>query len=130
MSLSSYVDPREREDVRAHEGEEVWVMLNHVKAAQREAFEHFLHTVLMPAISHTHPETYNKVRVLHPTKPNENGTYTYVFLMDPVAVGGTYEISAILHEYYKSDLASEYMKVWDEALASPQEGYEMIQSEW
>ena len=130
MLYKTYVDPRDREDIRAHEGEDVWVMLNHIRTERREAFEHFLHVVLMPAIANTHPDTYNKVRVLHPAKPNEDGTYTYIFLMDPVLQGADYEIGNILNEYYKSDLANEYMKIWEDALASPQVGYYMTQSAW
>lgn len=130
MSYRTYVDPREHEDIRAHHGEGVWVVLNHVRAEKREAFEHFLHSILMPAIAHVHPETYNAVRVLHPAKPNEDGTYTYIFLMDPVIPGGIYDISSILHEFYKPELANEYMKTWDEALVSPQIQYNLVQSAW
>jgi hypothetical protein len=130
MLYKTYVDPREREDIRAHQGEDIWVVLNHVRAEKRKAFEHFLHSILMPAIAHVHPETYNKVRVLHPTKPNGNGTYTYIFLMDPVVPDGIYDISSILHEFYKPELANEYMKIWNEALVSPQVGYDLVQSTW
>ena len=130
MLLKTYVDPREREDIRAHEGENMWVVLNHIRAEKCEAFEHFLHAILMPAIAHTHPEAYNKVRVLHPSRANEDGTYTYIFLMDPVVPNGIYNISDILHEFYKPEQANEYMKTWDEALASPQVEYNMVQSAW
>ena len=130
MSFTTYVDPREREDIRARQGEDMWVLLNHIRAEKRESFEHFLHSILMPAVANTHPETYNKVRVLHPTKPDEDGTYTYIFLMDPVISGANYEIGDTLHEYYRSELADEYIKIWDEAQSSPQVGYDVIQSEW
>lgn len=130
MSFKTYVDPRERENIRAHQGEDVWVVLNHIRAEKREAFEHFLHTILMPAVAHVHPETYNKVRILHPRMPNKDGSYAYIFLMDPIVQDGIYDIGAILHEFYQSDLADEYMKIWDEALVSPQVEYEMVQSEW
>ncbi len=130
MSYKYYVDPREREDIRAHHGEKVWVVLNHIRAEKHNTFEHFLHTTLMPAVANVHPETYNQIRVLHPSEPNDDGTFTYIFLMDPVLPGGIYEISRILHEYYKSELANEYMKIWEEALAAPQVENELIQSEW
>lgn len=130
MVFKTYVDPRERENIRAHQGEDVWVLLNHVRAEKCEAFEHFLHAILMPAIAHTHPETYNKVRVLHPSVPNKDGTYTYIFLMDPVVPDGIYNIGEILLEFYKPELAKEYMKIWDEALASPQVEYDTVQSDW
>ncbi len=130
MSYKTYVDPREHEDIRAHKGEGLWVVLNHIRAEKREGFEYFLHSILMPAIAHTHPETYNSVRVLHPTRQNEDGTFTFVFLMDPVIPGAIYDINEILHEYYKPELANEYMKIWDESLATPQLEYEVVQSAW
>ena len=130
MSFKSYVDPRERENIRAHQGEDMWILLNHIRAEKREAFEYFLHAILMPALSHVHPETYNKARVLHPTKPNKDGTYTYIFLMDPVVSDGIYNISNIIHGFYKPELADEYMKIWDETLVSPQVEYDMVQSAW
>lgn len=130
MSIQNYVDPREREDIRAHLGDNVWVLLNHVHAEKCETFEHFVHEILMPAIAHIHPETYNKIRVLHPIMPNEDGTHTYIFLMDPLASDGIYSVSHILHEFYKPEMADAYMKIWDEALAFPQVEYDMIQSAW
>ena len=130
MVLKTYVDPRERENIRAHAGEDVWVLLNQVRAEKCEAFEHFLYSILMPAIAHTHPETYNKVRLLHPSLPNRDGTYTYIFLMDPVVTDGIYNIGSILHEFYNSELAEEYMKIWTEVQAAPHVEYDMIQSDW
>ena len=126
----TYVDPRERESIRAQQGEDVWVVLNHIHAQQREIFEHFLHDILKPAIAHIHPETYNKIRVLHPSLPNKDGTYTYIFLMDPVVADGIYNIAEILHAFYKAELADQYMKIWTESLASPQVEYDTVQSVW
>ncbi|MFM8370002.1 MAG: hypothetical protein ACKOBD_14750 [Chloroflexota bacterium] len=129
MFPKSYVDPRERENIRAHEGQDMWVILNHVRADKKETFEHFLHAILMPAVAHVEPEVYNKVRVLHPTMPNKDGSYTYVFLMDPLVLEGEYNVENILFEFYKPDLAREYMKIWSEALIEQVE-YDLIQSAW
>lgn len=129
MFPKSYVDPRERENIRAHEGQDMWVILNHVRADKKEAFEHFLHATLMPAVAHVEPEVYNKVRVLHPTMPNKDGSYTYVFLMDPLVLEGEYNVENILFEFYKPDLAREYIKIWSEALIDQVE-YDLIQSAW
>ena len=126
----SYVDPRARDDIRAHTGDEVWVILNHIKAEKLEAFENFIHSVLMPAVAHLHPDVYNKTRVLHPSGPNENGTYTCIFIMDPVVTNGSYDIGNILCEYYPHDQAQEYMKIWDDVLESPQVSYNLVQSDW
>ena len=83
----------------------------------------------MPAVAHVEPEVYNKVRVLHPTMPNKDGSYTYVFLMDPLVLEGEYNVENILFEFYKPDLAREYIKIWSEALIDQVE-YDLIQSAW
>ena len=130
MFLKTYVDPREREEIRARQGEDMWIVLNHIRAEKQEIFEHFLHAILMPAVAHVEPEVYNKTRVLHPTMPNKDGSYTYIFLMDPLVLKGEYNIENILFEFYKPDVAKEYMKVWNECLEGPQVEYDVVQSLW
>jgi hypothetical protein len=127
--FKTYVDPRERENIRAHEGEDVWVVLYRIWAEKRESFEHFLHSILMPAVAHVQPEIYNKTRILHPSLPNKDGTYTYILLMDPVALDSDYNIENILLEFYKPDVVKDYLKIRDEALASPQVEYDMTQTD-
>lgn len=130
MVIKSYVDLREHENMRAREGEPMWVLINHIRPEKRKAFEHFLDAVLMPATAHTHPEVFSKTRVLYPSVPNEDGTYTYIFLMDPLVETGEYNISHILYDFYKPELADEYLKIWEEAQASPQVEYDVVQSAW
>jgi hypothetical protein len=130
MVVKSYVDLREHENMRAHEGEPMWVMLNHIRPEKRKEFEHFLHAILMPAVAHIHPEVFSKMRVLHPSLPNDDGTYTYIFLMDPLVETGEYNISHILNQYYRPEQADEYLNIWDESLARPQVEYDVVQSAW
>jgi len=128
--FKTYVDPRERDEMRAHQGEDVWVIVNHVRAEKQEMFEHFLHAILMPAVAHVEPEVYNKIRILHPAVPDKDGTLSYIFLLDPLVPDGEYNIENILFNFYKPDVAREYMKIWNETLASPPVEYDMIQSDW
>jgi hypothetical protein len=130
MVVKSYVDLREHENMRAHEGEAMWVMLTHIRPEKRKEFEHFLDAVLMPAAAHTNPEVFSKTRVLYPSLPNADGTYTYIFLMDPLVETGEYNISHILYDFYKPELADAYLKLWDESLARAQIEYDVVQSAW
>jgi hypothetical protein len=130
MVQKNYVDLREHEAMRAQAGEAMWVLVNHIHADKRNEFEHFLHAILMPAVAHTHPEIYNKTRVLHPTASNEDGSYTYIFLMDPLVKDGVYNVREILMGYYNTEQVEEYMRLWDEALLTPQIEYDVIQSVW
>lgn len=126
----NYVDPRARDDIRAHEGDEVWVVLNHVKSGQCETFEHFVHSILMPALAHLHPDVYNHTRVLHPASSNDDDTYTYIFIMDPIVANGDYDIANILTEYYTHDQAQDFLAVWEATLAKPQSRLMLHQSDW
>ncbi len=119
-----------RETVRAVNGERMWIRLNHVKADKRELFERFIHNILRPAVEQVESAMFRQVRFLHPTEPNEDGTYTYVFLMDPLIEGADYGIRDLLKRAYGEEQAAAYDRMWDEAVASPQTGYELIQSPW
>ena len=119
-----------RETVRAVNGERMWIRLNHVKADKRELFERYIHDILRPAVEQVEPSMFRQVRFLHPTEPNEDGTYTYVFLMDPLIEGADYAIENLLKRAYGDAQTEVYDQMWDESLASPQTGYELIQSPW
>ena len=117
-----------RETIRAAEGERMWVLLNHVKADKWEQHEHFVHNILMPAAEKVDPAAFRHTRFLHPAEQNEDGTYTSVWLMDPVIEGPDYDILSLLKKAYGEDKAEEYVQLWNESLVSPQVGYELIQS--
>jgi hypothetical protein len=118
-----------RSAIRAAPGQPMWVVLNHVKADHRANFEQFVHQILKPMAAQTAPEQFRQFRVLHPASPNSDGTYTYVFLMDPLVIGGDYSFDGLKH-MYGEEQAQIYLQIWDNALASPQVGYEVVQSEW
>jgi hypothetical protein len=117
-----------RATIRAVEGERVWLLLNHVKGGKWEQHRDFVHKILMPAAEKADPEAFRHSRFLHPAEQNEDGTYTSVFLMDPVIEGADYGILSLLKKAYGDDKAEEYIKLWNESLASPQVGYELIQA--
>ena len=115
---------------RAVTGEKMWVLLNRVKADKRELHEKFVHEILRPAALQVSPDIVQKVRFLHPTEPNEDGTYTYFFLMDPYIEGAQYDIQSLLKQVYGEDKAQEYNQMWLDSLAEPQDGYEVVVSPW
>lgn len=117
-----------RETIRAAEGEQMWVLLNHVKADKWEQHEHFVHNILMPAAEKVDPAAFRHTRFLHPAEQNEDGTYTSVWLMDPLIEGADYTFLGLLTKAYDEEQAKEYIQLWDESLASPQVGYALIQS--
>ena len=120
----------DRECNRAVEGERVWVLLTHIKPDRRQEFEHFIHDFIAPISARSEPNVLNRTRFLLPAEPNEDGTYTYVFLMDPVVKDGIYSFEKILSLDYSPEETAVHLKLWNDSLASPQVGYEVIQANW
>jgi len=118
--------------MRASKGDTVWVLLNQIKADKREQFEKFVHEILWPVALKLDPidqKVAKQTRVLHPVEMNKDSTYTYVFLMDPLIPGASYEVMYYLKKGYGEEKAKEYSKVFEECYASPQIGYTLIQSQ-
>lgn len=117
-----------RETIRATEGEPIWVLLNSVKADKWEQHKNFVQNILMPAAEKVDPASFRHTRFLLPAEKNEDGTYTSVFLMDPAIEDANYDILSLLTKAYGEEKAKEYHQLWEESLAGPQVGYDLIQS--
>ena len=85
---------------RAAPGEDMAFGVYYIKPEKREQYERFIHEVFWPMgrrLGENDPVTrrvFQQTRVLHPKGPNEDGTYTYGFLFDPVVPGGDYSIES------------------------------------
>lgn len=119
-----------RETIRAAAGERMWIRVETIKADKREQFERFVHTILFPAVQQVEPAMARQVRFLHPYAANEDGTYTYVFLMDPLIAELDYEIERLLKRAYGDVLGQEHNELGNEPQAAPQYGYDLVQSAW
>jgi len=111
---------------RATEEDEVWVLLNHVKAEDWENHKNFVLNILIPAAEKVVPNEMGHTRFLYQTEPNEDGSYTSIWLMDPVIKDGNYDISKILKKAYGDEKGEEYYKLW----AVNQVGFSVKQSPW
>jgi hypothetical protein len=111
---------------RAVEGDEVWVILNHVKAKHWEEYKDFISKIFIPAAEKIEPSEMASTRFLYSDGPDENGIYTSVWLMDPVVQGGTYSIQNILKQAYGEEQGQEYFKMFN----AEQVGFRVKQSPW
>ena len=90
---------------RAKKGEPVVLFIYAIKADKRAQFESVIKKIreANDQLKRTKPE-YGRVarqtRELLPAKANADGTYTYVFLADPVVSGFEYSIADILREAF------------------------------
>ena len=114
----------------ARVGEPVWVLLNHVKADRREQFERFVCEALRPAAERLAPAIAARVRVLAPTQANDDGTHTYVMLLDPVLAGEDYGLAPLLERAYGAARGREHRRRRQRVVERPQVRHELAQSPW
>ena len=116
--------------IRAHQGETTWVILNHVKADHWDKHKDFVFNILIPAAEKVVPTEMKQSRFLYASEPEEDGTYTSVWLMDPVVKDGNYDIQDIVQQVHGQEQGAAYFKIWTDSLDRDQVGYEVIQSKW
>jgi hypothetical protein len=123
----------EASTARAATGDTVWVLVNRIKAEKREQFESFVNTFWTSGLKlgETDPtvgRVFRQTRVLNPTRPNADGTYNYIFIMDPVIPGGNYDIEATLKRMYPADEAARRFKMLEETFAGEPSHWIVVQS--
>jgi hypothetical protein len=122
---------RQQQRSLAVTGDTVWVIVNPVKADKRADFERFVHEIFWPGASKLSKEEqklFRQTRILHPVKPEADGTYSYFFIMDPLNPRGNYNIEHFLTEMYGEIKAKEHMKLYTDAMAGEQKQYKVVQS--
>ena len=98
-------------------GEHMIVVLNYIKAEKRAQFDDYLkrfQTDLRKVIPN------DRTRFLKPVAANEDGTLTYVFLIQPVVKGGDYSMLSVLTKSTSKEEAERRMKQFLDCLAKPQ----------
>ena len=124
------------EKLRADEGELVWIILNHVKPDKREQFEEFLE-IWMQTVEKLIKEkkmdvesaqAFRQGRTLFPTKANEDGSYTYIFLCDPWIEGVNADMLPWLNKAYPEEEAGKYLQMFRTSLMHPQGSY--MSTQW
>ena len=103
----------------AKPNETVWVIAYPVKANKRAQYEKFIHEIFWPGaknLSVADQKIFKQTRVMHPTKPEADGSYAYLFIMDPVIKGADYGIESLLKKEYGVQKGSEYFKLFKDAI--------------
>lgn len=115
----------------AASGDTVWVIVNSVKPDKRAQYERFVNELFWPLaakLSAADQRTFHQTRVMNAVRPEADGTYAYLFIMDPVQRGHNYDILALLNKMYDKAKAADYYKLFTESLARPQQQYTAVQS--
>ena len=104
---------------RAKLNETVWVIAYPVKADKRAQYEHFIHDIFWPGaknLSATEQKVFRQTRVLHPTKAEADGSYVYLFLMDPVIQSADYGIETLLKKMYGVQKGAQHFRLFKDAV--------------
>ena len=93
-----------KEQVRAKAGQDVWIVVTYVQDAARPEFEKWVKEVFYPALQKSanpmHQDQLNNTRWLEPASQNEDKSWTYVWIMDPVVPKADYDIPTMLNAAY------------------------------
>lgn len=101
---------------RAAKNDTIMMVINYVKPDKVAQFEEFNQNYLFPAGAEFNPKAESTIRMEKPLKQNSDGTYTYIYLMDPFVSTYDYDISSNLTLKYGKEKAVEYMKLFNDCL--------------
>jgi ketosteroid isomerase-like protein len=101
---------------RAAANDNVLIILNYVKADKVAQFEDFNKNILGPAAAEFNPGAKATVRMQKPSVQNSDGTYTYIYFMDPFVSTYDYNIETSLKAKYGDEKTAEYMKMYADCL--------------
>jgi hypothetical protein len=119
--------------VRAAPGDTVYLIQHYVRADRRQQFERFLTNSYWPAVQQVAASDSNmarvlrQTRVLYPARPNDDGTLTYVFVIDPVVRGESYNILELLRRVYTPQETERRYRELTESWARPFIGWPFVQ---
>jgi len=120
------------ENFRAVEGDTLFLAFLDVKAESKEEFERLSHEMLFDKISEADQQAEfisTKVRMMHPSEANEDGTYTYLVMFDPWYSGEyNFTTSNLYAKIYGEEKGKELDDQLAETLVGDQKSYTMIQS--
>jgi hypothetical protein len=114
-------------------GDTIYVVEHIVRPDRRAQFERFLEQSYWPAarqIARTDPAValmLRQTRVIYPLRANDDGTYTYLFLMDPVVHGETYNIHDLLSRVYDAAETERRYRELTESWARPFQSHPYVQ---
>lgn len=121
--------------LRASDGQPVAIWITHVKADRRADFEALIEKFWKSGeaafrsgkMNNEMRAAFRGVRMLYPQAPEQDGTYTYVFLVDPYLPGANYEMLDFWRLSYPEDEAQKLDEQMGEMMAAPQGQIYVIQ---
>lgn len=110
---------------RAQPGDTLYVVEYTVAGPRREQFERFFSEAYFPAMRQvaksdtTVQRVLRQSRLLNPARANDDGTLSYLLVLDPVVRGESYNISALLRRVYSQAESDRLYRQLTESWARP-----------
>jgi ketosteroid isomerase-like protein len=108
---------------RASVNDTVMIVINNIKADKVSQFEDYVKNYLGPASTELNSQVKQTVRTQKATGPNKDGSFTYIFFMDPVNSNFDYDMGVPLAVKYGEEKAAAYGKMYRECVM---EGYPKV----
>ena len=119
---------------RAKNGEEVWAIVSYIKADKKADYEKWMQEVFFAALRKTENQLYKDqmkaTRWLTPKGQNEDQSWTYTFLMDPVVPNGDYDMTSLLNKEYGEEKGKAYWEQYMSFWAKPVEAHILHQTDY
>jgi hypothetical protein len=116
----------------AKAGEPVMLIVTKVKADKKKQFEDYMDRfgAALAKVAQT-DSTVKRVaaqtRTLTPAQADPDGTFTYVFLMDPVVKDADYDMMKVLEKVLTKDEVEQLKKQFEDAVVGPQQMFALVQ---
>ncbi|HEV7347413.1 nuclear transport factor 2 family protein [Telluribacter sp.] len=116
--------------MRAGQDDPMAIWIYHVKPEKRQQFEGHMEkfwkagdsALKSGKMTGAQADAYQKVRVQYPSRANEDGTLTYVFMADPFMPSANYEMEDFLRLTLSEEEVKSFENGFAESLARPYEG--------
>jgi hypothetical protein len=86
--------------------------------------------VLGPAGLEINGKVFENTRLIEPQRANDDGTWSYVSILDPVIADGDYSPRSTLERKYGKERGGEYARAYRECYAAPVVVYRGVQVAW
>lgn len=96
---------------RSVENDTILIIYNYIKADRVDDFKKFNFDILIPLGRKDNSPAGRSARMLEPLRANDDGTYTFIYLMDPaVSTPGAYSMLPALTKEFGEEKANEINK--------------------
>lgn len=119
--------PRRR---RALPGDAVRVAVSVIRPDGRDAFARHVREVTAPAFQAVRPEVYATLRLLEPSEAEADGSWSFVWLMDPALPEADYEVAPVYEAYFGAERAAQRLAEWRDLHVGARRVLRTVQSEW